>query len=126
MGLRLAARAALEDGVESMTNPRFLALLAVMSVSFLLVALGMSAAGLRIPTIGFTAPHVADSMTLPSNLAVSPQLIAGFLAGWILRWLYAMPWADLPRAVAEWLLGWRRSVTMLALAVGCIAVLLLY
>jgi len=53
-------------------------------------------------------------------------LLVGFLAGWWLRWLYALPWSSLPRAIGDWLLGWRASAAMAGLAVGCTVILLFY
>lgn len=53
-------------------------------------------------------------------------LLVGFLAGWWLRWFYGLPWSSLPRAIGEWLLGWRASAAMAGLAVGCTVILLFY
>lgn len=53
-------------------------------------------------------------------------LAAAFVAGWLGRWVYGLPWSAMPRAVLHWLLGWRTSVIMLVVALGCMAVLLLY
>lgn len=116
---------------EPMTNRHILAFLSLLAIVLLLAALGLSATGVTVPAI------VVPSLTMPSvglsncpdwtaGTAASTQLFAGFAAGWMLRWLYVLPWAAMPRAMVEWLLGWRRSVTMLSLAIGCMAVLLLY
>lgn len=108
-----------------MTSPRLLAFLSLLSVSLLLAALGMSAVGMRLPHVGFSGLQLPEGLALSSDLVLSPQLVFGLAAGWVMRWLYERPWSAMPRAVLDWLLGWRRSATMLGLAVGCMAVLLL-
>ncbi len=119
-----------------MTSNHVLALLTLLAAGLLLTALGLSAAGLRLPVVawpefnlgGITLPAISlpSGTGLPHDTSLLLQLALGFVAGWTLRWIYSLPWAALPRAVIEWLLGWRRSATMLSLALGCTAVLLLY
>lgn len=114
-----------------MTSNHVLAMLTILAIALLLAALGLSAVGLRLPAVAWPAAAL-PSISLPSgpglqgDIPVSMQAVLGFVAGWILRWIYGMPWAALPQAVVVWLLGWRRSATMLSLAIGCTAVLLLY
>jgi len=54
------------------------------------------------------------------------SLVIAFLAGWWLRWLYSLPWAAIPRAIHEWMLGWRASAAMAGLAAACTVILLFY
>ena len=129
-----------------MTSNHILAFLSFVAIGLLLTALGLSMAGMRLPTlIGHTMswpslsvpslsrpslslPGLALSSGpgLPADVPVTLHLIVGFAAGWTLRWFYSLPWGALPRAIADCLLSWRRGATMLSLAVGCMAVLLLY
>ena len=114
-----------------MTSNHVLAMLTLLAAALLLAALGLSAVGLRLPAVAWPALGL-QSISLPTgsvlqgDIPVSTQLGLGFVAGWILRWIYGMPWSALPHAVAVWLLSWRRSATMLSLAICCTAVLLLY
>ncbi len=119
-----------------MTSNRVLATLTLLAAALLLAALllsamGMSAVGLRLPadawpTLALPSISLPTGPALPGDIPVFTQFGLGFVAGWILRWIYGMPWSALPHAVAAWLLSWRRSATMLSLAIGCTAVLLLY
>lgn len=117
-----------------------------MTVERLLLTLSVIAAGLLMTAIAFTGgkgppitglagglpvPSVGSLPEWPSPAGLgragdSAVFVTGLVAGWLLRWIYLLPWAAMPRALVVWLLGWRSSVLMLALAVGCVAVLLLY
>lgn len=114
-----------------MTSNHVLGLLTLLAVGLLLAALGLSAAGLRLPAVtwpalGLPAISLPTGPDLSRDVPVTLQLIVGVIVGWTLRWVYSLPWGALPRAIVAWLLGWRRSVSMLSLAIGCTAVLLLY
>lgn len=113
-----------------MSFSRTLTTLTAFSGLILLGALALAAGGL---------PHASGawpSFSLPklpgfanadmASVATTPTFISGLVAGWLLRWLYALPWGSIPRAIADWLLSWRQSVTWMALAIGCTAVLLLF
>ena len=114
-----------------MTSNHLLAMLTLLAAALLLTALGLSAVGLKLPAVAWPAV-VLPSISLPAGASIqgdmpgAMQVGLGFAAGWVLRWIYGMPWSALPQAVVVWLLSWRRSATMLSLAVGCTAVLLLY
>jgi hypothetical protein len=48
---------------------------------------------------------------------------AALAFGWCARWLYDIPWGDIPETIAEWFLGWRRSALLTVLGAACVAVL---
>ena len=117
-----------------------------MTAERLLLTLSVIAAGLLLMAIAVTggkAPQlagIAGSITAPSIGSMpdwpSPSWLArpgdgvlfggGLVAGWLLRWIYVLPWGAIPRAIVAWLLGWRSSALMASVALGCVAVLLLY
>lgn len=124
-----------------MTSNQILAFLSFVAIGLLLTALGLSMAGMTLPNLAGPAiswpslpvPRLSlpvlslpSGSGLPTDVPVTLHLIVGFAAGWTLRWFYSLPWGALPRAIADCLLSWRRSATMLSLAIGCMAVLLLY
>jgi len=102
----------------------------------LLLALSVVAAGLLLTAIAVTggkAPSagVALGLSLPSAPAFSTAsegaiFAGGMAAGWLLRWIYTLPWAAIPRAIIAWMLSWRWSVVMLGMAIGCMAILVFY
>jgi hypothetical protein len=119
-----------------MTGGRFLISLIVAAAGLLAAALaitgsggvdaggsgpGLAAEAARIQGVGL----LADAFASVSRRELCALLI-GVCAGWLLRWLYALPWGALPRAVGNWLLGWRTSAAMVGLAVGCTVILLFY
>jgi hypothetical protein len=113
-----------------MSLERILGTLLFLSGSAVVVAVALSGGGL---TLGSTAATATQSPTGFGRLIAdfvptsgSGSFLAGLLLGWVLHWFYALPWGDVPRAIANWLLGWRRSVGMFGLAMACIAVLMLY
>jgi len=120
-----------------MTGGRFLILLIVSAAALLAAALAISAGdGTRVATAAAAsgagepgwmtgAIALARAFTPSSGNEIS-TLLTGFLAGWVLRWIYSLPWRAVPRAVADWLLGWRTSAAMVGLAVGCTVILLFY
>lgn len=108
-----------------MTAERILVTLSVIAAGLLLVAIFMTSG--RAPPVG--APTAQLSLSaLPSltTLSNGSPFVAGAVAGWLLRWIYCLPWAAVPRAIIAWILGWRSSVVMLGVAVGCMAILVLY
>lgn len=116
-----------------MTIERMFGTLAIIATVLVLAALWMIGQGPR-PAGSLTASLPA----LPSLEALWPTEASGaagrdlrlpllaFAAGWLGRWLYGLPWSAMPHAILVWLLGWRTSAIMLVVALGCIAVLLLY
>jgi hypothetical protein len=102
------------------------------------IATGLLAAALALSAGGGASIGQLTSLSgwLPavnvSGMPAAPArsdgfaLLIGFLAGWWLRWLYGLPWSALPRAIGEWLLGWRASAAMAGLAIGCTVILLFY
>jgi hypothetical protein len=119
-----------------MTGGRFLTLLIAAAVGLLAAALAIAGGG-HVGT-GDAGPAVAAEAGLMQSAGLLTDALAsisrrefsalfiGFLAGWLLRWLYALPWGAIPRAVGNWLLGWRTSAAMVGLAVGCTVILLFY
>lgn len=112
-----------------MTAERLLLTLSIVAAALLLTAIAVT--GGRLPTIatvqgGLSLPPPSFLPEWPARAGDGATFVAGLVAGWLLRWIYLLPWAAMPRAVVVWLLGWRSSVLMLALAVGCVAILLLY
>lgn len=105
-----------------MTAERLLATLTVIAAGLLVTAVMVT--GGKVPSLG----NAALGLPLPAfaSTGEGTPFIAGIAAGWLLRWVYAMPWATLPRAVVAWVLGWRSSVIMLGVAIGCMAILVLY
>ncbi|MGE0765793.1 MAG: hypothetical protein AB7L90_04970 [Hyphomicrobiaceae bacterium] len=120
-----------------MNGGRFLILLIVIAAGLFAAALAISTGdgiGVAGSGTGPTPPQLdwmraaaalADSFA-PSSRGEVSALLIGFFAGWLLRWLYSLPWSSVPRAIADWLLGWRTSAIMVSLAVGCTVILLFY
>lgn len=120
-----------------MTGGRFLILLIVSAAGLLGLALavttgnGVGAGTAKPGTLGADlvllqgAQALADTFA-PSSRGELATLLLGLLAGWTLRWFYCLPWGNVPRAIADWLLGWRTSAAMVGLAVGCTVILLFY
>lgn len=130
-----------------MTIERILLTLALLAGSLLIAALslmgsglGLGGAGANLEGIGAGTAQLSDWTAdtlkgVSSNGATGLSgmmgtldtrvTLAGIAVGWTLRWVYSLPWGAMPRAVVVWMLGWRNSVAMLGLAVGCIAVILL-
>jgi hypothetical protein len=119
-----------------MASYRIIAPLFLLAAGLLLAAVVFTTGGPAVPvnalpTIGLPGlPGVTAlppiGQVLPSGLALTPTLLLGFVLGWLAHWLFALPWGNLPAAIMEWLLGWRRSVVMTGFAALCMAVLLLY
>jgi len=124
-----------------MPGGRFLILLVVLAAGLLTVALAISTGedsgttavinGLTTapPSPGINWGQAASAIgnaSAPTSRGELLSLLVGFLAGWLLRWAYALPWATLPRAVMEWVLSWRTSAVMTCLALGCTVILLFY
>ncbi|MGD9806817.1 MAG: hypothetical protein AB7E81_04975 [Hyphomicrobiaceae bacterium] len=119
-----------------MTGGRILILLIVTAATLLAAALAISTgdggatASAAHPTAGGgnLALEIATlaSTVAPASRGEMRALLIGFLAGWLLRWIYALPWANVPRAIGAWLLSWRTSAAMVGLALGCTVILLFY
>jgi hypothetical protein len=119
-----------------MTGGRFLTLFIAAAVGLLAAALAIAGGGSvgtgdAGPTIAAEAGWTQSAGLLTEALASISRrelcaLLIGFSAGWLLRWLYALPWGAIPRAVGNWLLGWRTSAAMVGLAVACTVILLFY
>lgn len=113
-----------------MSLERILGTLLLLSGGAVVAAVAVSGGGLMLGNPA--APATQNPGGLGRLLADlfstsgSGGFMAGLVLGWVLHWLYALPWGDVPRAIANWLLGWRRTVGMLGLAMACIAVLMLY
>ncbi len=113
-----------------MAAGRLLLTLTFVAVGLLAAALALSAGGGTSLTTMFE--QITSFSARPPDSGAAPArseafaLLVGFLAGWWLRWLYGLPWSALPRAIGEWLLGWRASAAMAGLAVGCTVILLFY
>lgn len=120
-----------------MAAGRFLFKLILISAGLLAVAVGVSAgeggslgsiAVSSVATLwsgveGFAGPASGSEA---SGGGQRFSLVIAFAAGWCLRWLYSLPWAAIPRAIREWMLGWRASAAMAGLAVACTVILLFY
>ena len=119
-----------------MAAGRLLLTLIFIAAGLLAAALALSAGGGasvattigQLTSFSGWAPGAGE---LGNNAAAPAQgqgfaILIGFLAGWWLRWLYGLPWSAIPRAIGEWLLGWRASAAMAGLAVGCTVILLFY
>lgn len=120
-----------------MAGGRFLILLIVIAAGSLVAALSLSTGdGGRTSTLGgYPAENKVEltrgagqhaTAAAPNWTGEASTLLIGFVAGWLLHWIYALPWAALPRAITDWLLGWRTSAAMVGLAVGCVVILLFY
>lgn len=111
--------------VNAVTAERILATLSVVAAGLLMTAIFVT--GGKAPPMD-AASAAQPLWTLPSlaTLSNGSPFIAGAVGGWLLRWIYCLPWAAVPRAVIAWVLGWRWSVVMLGIAVGCMAILVLY
>jgi hypothetical protein len=118
-----------------MTGGRFLTLLIAAAAGLLAAALAIAGGGAGPgdsgPAIAAEAGWMHSAGLLSEAFASISRrelsaLLIGFFAGWLLRWLYALPWGAIPRAVGNWLLGWRTSAAMVGLAVGCTVILLFY
>lgn len=107
-----------------MTAERLLLTLSLVAGGLILTAIAVTSG--KAPTIpGLAMPALVP----PSSLAAIPEhwmFPAGLLGGWLLRWFYSLPWGAIPRTLFAWMLGWRSSVIMLGVSLGCMAVLLLY
>ncbi len=130
-----------------MTIERILLTLALVAGSLLIAALSFMGSGVGIGGAGTTfdgtgigtgqlsewTEGTLKGVGATSSVGLSSVMgtldtrvtLAGLAVGWTLRWVYSLPWGSMPRALAVWMLGWRNSVAMLGLAVGCIAVILL-
>jgi hypothetical protein len=114
-----------------MTNERMLGTLTFLALGLLLSALALSGATFRLPVASFSwwkgAPSidVSDWLSKTWSISGSGSVVAGFVFGWGLRWLYALPWGAIPRTIITWLLGWRNSMLSIVLIGACIGVLLL-
>lgn len=111
--------------MNAVTAERILVTLSVVAAGLLLTAILVT--GGKAPSVD--GPSTALSLsTLPSlaSLSNGSPFVAGAVGGWLLRWVYCLPWAAVPRAVIGWVLGWRTSVVMLGIAIGCMAILVLY
>ena len=114
-----------------MTNERTLATLTLLAVGLLLTALALSGATFRLPGASFSwwmgvpALDVSELLSRTWSISGSGSVVAGFVVGWGLRWLYALPWGAVPRAVVAWLLGWRHNMLSLLLISACIGALFL-
>lgn len=120
-----------------MTGGRFLILLIVTAAGLFAAALAISTGNSGdVATSGASTgaaeiDWISSAAVLANSVAPSSQgelsaLLIGLCAGWFLRWIYALPWASVPRAISDWLLGWRTSAAMVGLAVGCTVILLFY
>jgi len=120
-----------------MLGGRFLTLLIVSAAGLLAAALSLSTGGEVAGTAVGAVNNATDPDWLRNAVALAQSfaptsrgevsaLLIGLVAGWSLRWLYALPWGSVPRAISDWLLSWRTSAAMVGLAVGCTAVLLFY
>jgi hypothetical protein len=119
-----------------MTGGRILMLLIVTAATLLAVALAISTGdgGMAASTAHATqggSDLAREIGTLASAVAPASRgemraLLIGLLAGWLLRWIYALPWANVPRAIGAWLLSWRTSAAMVGVALGCTVILLFY
>jgi hypothetical protein len=119
-----------------MTGGRFLTLLIIAATGLLAAALAIAGGSGAGPgdsgsTIAAEASWMQSVGFLTEMLgSISRRelsaLLIGVFAGWLLRWLYALPWGAFPRAVSNWLLGWRTSAAMVGLAIGCTVILLFY
>lgn len=99
--------------------------LSVIAVGLLLTAIFVT--GGKVPSLGGAAVGISlPSLPEFSSLGNGSPFLAGLIAGWLMRWIYCLPWAAIPRAVIAWLLSWRSSVVMLGVAIGCMAILVLY
>lgn len=112
-----------------MPTMRLLFQLFVLSLGFLtatvlVVTHDVSGTGASVMTrlAGLTLP--AGSSAAFSAVLGSPGLVAGVVIGWLLHWIYSLPWGAIPRAIGEWLLGWRQSAVLTLVALGCVTVLL--
>lgn len=116
-----------------MTIERLFGTLALVATLFVIAALWVIGTGTR--PVGTLSNTISDFSSLGALLPTVPAagsaldpkfLLAAFVSGWLAHWVYGLPWSAMPRAVLSWLLGWQTSVIMLVVAVGCMAVLLLY
>ncbi|MBS0240894.1 MAG: hypothetical protein JSS20_01870 [Proteobacteria bacterium] len=112
---------------------RALAALTLLAIMMLVAAFMISGAGMTVgwpglPSFSSLLPSAPTDVSLPAvgGWTSNGGVVAGIVIGWSLRWVYCLPWAAMPRAFIGWLLGWRSSAMMFSLAVGCMAVLLLY
>ncbi len=108
-----------------MTAERLLATLSVIAVGLLLTAIAVTGGKSPSPSGAALSQHL-PSFSAFSSPNEGALFAGGLAAGWVLRWIYTLPWAAIPRAIIGWLLSWRWSVVMLGVAVGCMAILVLY
>lgn len=110
---------------DAVTAERILVTLSVVAAGLLLTAIFVTG-GKAPPVEGATSALSLSMLPSLTSLSNGSPFIAGALGGWLLRWAYCLPWAAVPRAIIAWILGWRSSVVMLGVALGCMAILVLY
>ncbi|MEZ5854988.1 MAG: hypothetical protein R3D67_09700 [Hyphomicrobiaceae bacterium] len=113
-----------------MSSSRLLLQLFVLSLGLLGAAVVLTTGGMPWPSLPFVSGETGVALpqatfSTLNGLLSAPGMLTGFVLGWGLHWLYSLPWGAIPRAIADWLLGWRQSAAMTLLALGCLSVLLL-
>lgn len=111
-----------------MTTTRITFLVTLATALLLTAAIVLTAGGL--PLVGFSGRNGLWSgldtggwnLAFPATTSASP--LALFAAGWCCRWVYGLPWSDLPRGLLNWVLGWRRIALLTLVATGCLAILI--
>lgn len=119
-----------DRGSPIMTNARLLLSLFVLAAGFFAAAVVVTTGHVPGPSGALVFPvsiglPALPQLTLPTPSG-APGMISGFIAGWCLRWLYGLPWRELPRAILASLASLRRRVTLAALAIGCVGILLFF
>jgi len=102
---------------------RLLILLAVAALAYAVVSSGSSGEPLLADPSAAAMPPTA-TLSLPGLDLVS--LAIGLVAGFVMGWMWQLPWRTVPELVREVIFRSIRGVGLVGLAMGAAAILLFY